>query len=113
MNIHFAKFSSLISGLVGTVILFGIYLTSFYNYLLFHSLVEFFRIVIGCGIFMVAWNGQRFLNNDYLLFLGIGYLFVVGIDLLHTLSYTGLGIFPDYDTIVFQINILVGVQTLV
>jgi hypothetical protein len=75
-----------------------LYLTSFHNYLLFHSLAEFFSIVIGCGIFMVAWNGQRFLNNDYLLFLGTAYLFVAGFDFLHTLSCTGMGVFPNYDT---------------
>jgi len=98
MDTYLARFPGVISGLVGTAILFGIYLTSFYNYLLFHSLAEFFSIVIGCGIFMVAWNGQRFLNNDYLLFLGTAYLFVAGIDFLHTLSYAGMGVFPNYDT---------------
>jgi signal transduction histidine kinase/CheY-like chemotaxis protein len=98
MDTYFTRFPGFISGLVGTVILLGIYLTSFYNYLLFHSLAEFFSIVIGCGIFMVAWNGQRFLNNDYLLFLGTAYLFVAGIDFLHTLSYSGMGVFPNYDT---------------
>ncbi len=41
----------------------ALYLTSLYNYLLFHSLVEMFGIVIACGIFMVAWNSRRFLDN--------------------------------------------------
>lgn len=45
------------------VILFGLYLSSLYNYLLFHTLVELFGIVVGCGIFIVAWNSRRLLDN--------------------------------------------------
>lgn len=41
---------------VGLLILGGLYLTIHYNYLLFHSLVEAFAIVIACSIFIVAWN---------------------------------------------------------
>jgi PAS domain S-box-containing protein len=69
-------------------------LLSYWNYLLFHSVAEIFSIVIGCGIFMLAWNCRKILDNDYLLFLGIAYLFISGVDLLHTFAYKGLGIFP-------------------
>ena len=79
-------------------ILFGLFLTSLYSYLLFHSLAEIFSIVIGCSIFILAWNSRRRLDNDYLLFLGIAYLFVSGLDLIHTLAYNGTGVFPGYDT---------------
>ena len=77
-------------------VLFGIYMTSFYNYLLFHGLAEVFSIVIGSGIFMVVWNARRLLPNHYLLFVGIAYLYVAGIDLLHTLAFKGMGVFPGY-----------------
>jgi PAS domain S-box-containing protein len=76
--------------------LIGIYLTSFYNYLLFHGLVEVFSIVIASGIFMVAWNSRGFLQSQYLLFLGIAYLFVGGIDLLHTFAFKGMGVFEGF-----------------
>jgi len=79
-------------------ILFGLFLTSLYSYILFHSLAEIFSIVIGCSIFILAWNSRRRLDNDYLLFLGIAYLFVSGLDLIHTLAYKGMGVFPGYDT---------------
>jgi diguanylate cyclase (GGDEF)-like protein/PAS domain S-box-containing protein len=72
-------------------------LTSLYSYLLFHSLAEIFSIVIACGIFMIAWNSRRFLDDHYLLFVGIAYLFIGGMDLIHTLAYKGMGIFPGYD----------------
>lgn len=80
------------------LILVGLYLTSLYNYLLFHSLVEIFSIFIACSIFLVAWNSRRFMDNNYLLFLGIAYLFVGGLDLIHTLAYRGMEIFPGYET---------------
>jgi PAS domain-containing protein len=47
---------------------------------------------------MVAWNSRRIVENSYLLFLGIAYLFVALMDLIHTLSYKGLGVFPEYGT---------------
>jgi PAS domain S-box-containing protein len=84
--------------IVGILVFLGLYLTSLYHYLLFHSLVEIFSIVVACGIFMVAWNSRRFLDNNYLLLLGIAYLFAGGLDLIHTLTYKGMGIFQGYGT---------------
>ncbi|NTU43621.1 MAG: PAS domain S-box protein [Nitrospirales bacterium] len=77
--------------------MFGLYLTSLYSYVLFHSLVEIFSIVIGCSIFILTWNSRDRLDNNYLLFLGIAYLFVSGLDLVHTLAYKGMGVFAGYN----------------
>ncbi|MBW1782955.1 MAG: hypothetical protein JRL30_19710 [Deltaproteobacteria bacterium] len=90
-----AKKISVIS--CGLLILFGLYLTSLYSYLLFHFMAEIFSIVIGCGIFMLAWNSRPFLDNNYLLFIGVAFLFIAGIDMLHTLAYKGMGIFEGYN----------------
>jgi len=84
--------------LFGIHVLLGLYLTSLYNYLLFHSLAELFSIVVACGIFMIAWNSRRFLDNNYLLLIGIAYLFVGGFDLIHILAYKGMNIFQGYET---------------
>lgn len=79
-------------------LIFGaFYLVSSRNYLLFHSAAELFSIVIGCGIFVVAWNSREHLENHYLLFLGIASLFIAFLDLIHTLAYKGMGVFPGYD----------------
>jgi signal transduction histidine kinase len=77
-------------------ILFGIYLTNDYDYLLFHGLAEMFSIVIACGVFMVVWNTRRLLQSHYLLFIGIAYLYVGGLDFLHLLAYKGMGVFQGY-----------------
>ncbi len=72
--------------------------TSLYNYLLFHTIAELFIILIAGVIFIIAWNTRRYLNNNYLLFIGIGYFFIAVIELLHTLAYTGMNIFTGYGT---------------
>lgn len=83
--------------LAGGSILLGIWLTRLHSFLLFHSLAELFSIAIAFGIFAVAWNCRRLLENNYLLFLGIAYLFVAGVDTIHTLAYKGMGVFVGYD----------------
>lgn len=80
------------------LVLMALYAGSLYHYLLFHSLAELFSIVIACCVFMVAWNSRRILDNQYLLFIGIAYLFVGILDLAHTLSFEGMGILLGYDS---------------
>jgi len=69
---------------------------AWHNYLLFHSSVELFSIFVAFGIFVTAWNSLEKIDNNYLVVLGIAYLFIGILDLLHTFSYKGMGIFPTY-----------------
>jgi|GEM_PF-2533278 len=87
--------------LAGWVILGGSFFAalcfiSLSNYLLFHSLAEMFGIVIACMVFVVGWNARRSIRNNYFILLAVAYLFVGVIDLLHTLAYKGMGIFPAH-----------------
>jgi signal transduction histidine kinase/PAS domain-containing protein len=86
------RYGLIVAG-VGVAIV-ALYLLSRVNYLLFHSSVEFFSIVIAFAIFVIAWNSRRIMDSNYLLFIGIACLFVGGVDLLHTLAYEGMGVFP-------------------
>ncbi len=70
---------------------------SSYNYLLFHSISEIFSICIAFTIFSITWNSKAFIKNNFLMIIGIAYLFIGFLDLLHTLSYKGMNIFTDYD----------------
>jgi len=90
------KVQMLMNILIGVLLLFGLYLTSLYSYLLFHSLAEIFSIIVACGIFMVAINSRKFVENNYFLFIGIAYLFIASLDIIHTLSYTDMGVFQEY-----------------
>lgn len=82
---------------LGIVLLVALVMSASYSYLFFHTFAELFGIVIAFGVFMLAWNTRRFMNNGYLLFMGIAYFFVAILDLLHTLAYKGMPIFPGYD----------------
>jgi signal transduction histidine kinase len=80
-----------------SLILVGLYLVSLRDYLLFHSLTELFSITVAFALFVVAWNARGFLENDYLLFVGICYVFVAFIDSVHTLAYKGMAVFVRQD----------------
>ena len=80
-------------GLSGGVVLLGLLLISKDSYLLFHSIIELFSIIVAGSIFMIVWNARSYLDNDYFLFIGIAYFFTGIIDLLHTLAYHGMGVF--------------------
>lgn len=82
---------------LGFVLLAGINYTVSYNYLLFHSLAEIFSIIISAGIFMIAWNSRRYMKNNYFLVIGVSFLFTAGLDLIHTLSYRGMSVFPNFN----------------
>ena len=88
------RWSDLAGALAGAGVLVALYLLSRSNYLLFHSIIEGFSIVVAFSVFIVAWNTRRWVANDYLLLLGISFLFVGGIDFFHTLTYAGMGVFP-------------------
>jgi len=79
-------------------ILAGLYMVRLHSYLLFHNIVEMFSVSVAFAIFMIVWNGRRFMQNDYLLFIGIAYLFVGGLDLTYMLAYPGMTIFRGHGT---------------
>lgn len=71
----------------------GLYWMSRVNYLLFHSVIEGSSTVIAFAIFIQGWNARHHTENSYLLYLGIAYLFVGLLDMLHALAYKGMGVF--------------------
>ena len=73
------------------------FLLSAYSYLLFHSIAEVISIVISGGIFFIGWNSRKYMNSSFFLIVGTSFLFISVIDLLHTLSYSGMNIFLDFD----------------
>lgn len=76
----------------GVSVLFLIfYLSTRQSYLLFHTIIELFSIVVAFAVFIVAWNTQKMQDNNYLQYVGISYIFIGALDLLHTLTYKGMG----------------------
>ncbi|MGC9400660.1 MAG: MASE3 domain-containing protein [Anaerolineae bacterium] len=91
---HPSRFGPL---LIGMGLIVGLWLSRRYSYLLFHTLVEGFSIIVAVAIFVIVWNTWDLAEQSYLQFLGIAFLFVGGLDLVHTLAYKGMGVFPEYE----------------
>ena len=66
---------------VWAIILISLYISSLYNYLLFHSIAEIFSILVAFSIFIIAWNSRDFVDNSFFIFIGIAYFFVGLFDL--------------------------------
>ena len=84
--------------LVCILILAGLWATSLYSDLLFHTLAELFNVVVAGTIFILAWNFRYFYRDRFLVFIGTAFLFIGLIDLLHILTFPGMVIFQGYDT---------------
>ncbi|WP_147819856.1 sensor histidine kinase [Salidesulfovibrio onnuriiensis] len=85
---------TILTTLFGLLGLAALYAVSRYNFLLFHSLAETISIAVAWAVFVVAWNSRRVVENNYVLLIGIGFLFSGLLDFLHTLAYPGMGVFP-------------------
>lgn len=79
---------------IGALILgVALFFLSQLNYLIYHTLVELFIVIIGCTIYIVIANSYRFLENHYFFFLGYLSFFISVIDFFHLLSYKGIDLF--------------------
>jgi hypothetical protein len=73
-------------------LLVGLYWISLQQYLLFHAVVELFRILVVFGIATLAWNARRQIDTPLLVLAGLAFPAVGFIELMHTLAYKGMGI---------------------
>lgn len=62
------------------------------SYLLFHTVIELLSVVVAFTVFVITWNAKKILDNKYLYFVGVAYLFIGSLDLLHTLTFSGMNI---------------------
>ncbi|HWR73212.1 MAG TPA: MASE3 domain-containing protein, partial [Nitrospirota bacterium] len=79
------------------LVLAALYVSSRNNYLLFHTLIELFSVIVLLVIFLLAWNTRRVQENRYLLFIGVASFFTASLQLVHALAYKGMGVFPGND----------------
>jgi len=79
------------------VLLVGLFELSQQNFLLFHSILEICGICLGVTVFSIGWYARRFARNDLLLILATAMVPIALLDLGHTLTFKGLGIFPVLD----------------
>jgi signal transduction histidine kinase len=84
-----------ISGILTVIV--GLYVSSVYNYLFFHTLIEAVGVLIAVSVFLLSWNARNIMKSSYLLFISITLLFVGLLDMVHLLAYDGMNIFVGYD----------------
>lgn len=85
------------------LLLLAVIATRSHSYLLFHSLVEIFLIVVYLTAFAIAWNVRRHLDNPVLLLSGLALGPVAMLAVLHTLAFKGMGIFPPDPNLATQL----------
>lgn len=73
----------------------SLFLLRYTNFHIFHISVEIFATIISFCIIIVAVNTYQISKNDFFMFLGIGFLCVGALDLLHTFTYRDLNIFSN------------------
>ena len=61
-----------------------------YSYLAFHTLAEFFSIIVSFVLFALTWSTDRYRKNAFLIVLACGYFWIGGLDIAHTLFYKGM-----------------------
>lgn len=66
------------------------------NYILYHTIIEFFAIFTGLSITLISFATREFSKNRIFTKFGVLYLFVSCIDFLHTLAYKGMGVFRGW-----------------
>lgn len=76
-------------------LIFAVILAGHKNYLLFHSGIELFCVIIAYSITIIALNTFPLSKNNYFLLLGVAFFFVGFFDFIHLLSYKGMGVFPS------------------
>lgn len=72
----------------------GLLIIGRHNYLLFHALVELGAVAVAWSVFFLVWSARRLKTPPAFVTLGIGCMIVGALDLLHTLAYEGMGVFP-------------------
>lgn len=69
----------------------------FSNYIVFHTIAEFFSIVVGLTALTVATTSALFTRNQFIVFLAIASGWCAGLDFLHLIVYKGMNILPFLD----------------
>lgn len=70
----------------------GLVILSRFSFLWFHTLAELFAVVVGVSLYVIASQSHAFSRNGFLLFLAQGFFWAAGVDAIHTMAYSGMGL---------------------
>ncbi len=84
--------------LVTPALISGICVAAGYiHYLLFHTLAEFFSIIIALTAMVVASTSRHFTRNHFTVFVAVAIGWCAALDLMHTLTYKGMQLLATPD----------------
>lgn len=95
---------------MGVIIVIALYLLSQHSFPLFHTLVELVTIAIGWAAFLLLWNGRMYQLRESFVVVGLGLLVSGAMDLLHTLSFKGVGLFTNFEPINLSTQFWIGAR---
>ena len=76
-------------------VLVSIYVVNSKDYIVFHSGVELFISIVAASVFVVGWNGRRYIHSAFYLILAVGCLSIGILHAIHLLAYKGLEVVGD------------------
>lgn len=82
-------------GLVPLLLTIGLVCLSQYSFLLFHTSVELFSIIVATTALAIMWHAHDYMRNPVLLVLSSGLFWLAQIDFLHALTYKGMNLLPS------------------
>ena len=88
---HISAFLSKSDLVIPVVVALVLVATRTHHYLLFHTLAELFAVIVAVTMFVVVWHTYPFTRNHFLTYLGTGYFWVACVDLIHAMTYKGMG----------------------
>jgi diguanylate cyclase (GGDEF)-like protein len=93
-------------GLISVLAVSSVFVALFFinsnKYLLFHTFIELFSVIVCCCVFAISTFTYAKGKNAFSL-LGLGYLVVGIIDLLHAMSYQGMNAIDSGGSYVMQL----------
>lgn len=67
------------------------------HYLLFHTLAEFFSIIIALTALVVATTSRRFTRNHFTVYVAVAIGWCAALDMIHVVAYKGMGLLMPED----------------
>lgn len=89
--------SNIVFLLLSAISFILLFIISRHDYLLFHSMIEMFGIVIASGVFMIAYNATGYIRTGFFIIIGVSFFFAAFLEFFHMLAYKGMGVFSGND----------------
>ena len=77
--------------ILGLVVIAALFLAGSYDLALFNLLAEILSVIITVSIFLFVWNARKYIDNNYLIVIGVSVMFIAFLDLLRILCFNAYG----------------------